>query len=98
MYVHTIKVPTVTLEQDDESGEWSEKVEHVSKTFVLKSFSLLPGSVSKNHPGDAEGQMWAAFAWGLPPDQYVDLGTVPMSELDNMLKAWQRDSNLLLGE
>lgn len=97
MYTHTIKVPTVTL-SEDEDGNPVEHVEYNVKTFVLKSFGLMPGSVSKDHLGDAEGQMWAAFEWGLSRAQFDDLGVVPLAELEKMLRAWQADAGLEPGE
>lgn len=98
MYKHTIKVPNVTLATDEESGEIVENIEYEVKTFVLKSFSLMPGKVSKRHRGDAEGQMWAAFEWGLTADQFDLLDGVPIAELEKMLRGWQKDAGFAEGE
>lgn len=79
---------TYTLIQDGEEHD-----------IVLRPFGEMPGRISRLHRGDIEAQMWEAFEWGLKdPKQLALIDDMPMSEIMEMLTAWQEDGGTDMGK
>lgn len=67
--------------------------------LVLRPFGEMPGRISRLHRGDIEAQMWEAFEWGLKDSsQLAVIDEMPMSEIMDMLAAWQEDSGTDMGK
>ena len=67
--------------------------------IVLRPFGEMPGRISRLHRGDIEAQMWEAFEWGLKdPKQLALIDEMPMSEIMEMLTAWQEDGGTDMGK
>ena len=67
--------------------------------IVLRPFAEMPGRISRLHRGDIEAQMWEAFEWGLKDSgQLAVIDEMPMSEIMEMLAAWQVDTGTDMGK
>lgn len=67
--------------------------------IVLRPFGEMPGRISRLHRGDIESQMWEAFEWGLKDSkQLAVIDEMPMSEIMELLQAWQEDSGTDMGK
>ena len=67
--------------------------------IVLRPFGEMPGRISRLHRGDIEAQMWEAFEWGLKDSgQLAIIDEMPMSEIMEMLGAWQTDTGTDMGK
>lgn len=67
--------------------------------IVLRPFSEMPGRISRLHRGDIEAQMWEAFEWGLKDGgQLALIDEMPMSEIMELLAAWQEDAGTTVGK
>lgn len=67
--------------------------------IVLRPFGEMPGRISRLHRGDIEAQMWEAFEWGLKDSkQLAIIDEMPMSEIMQLLAAWQEDGGTDMGK
>lgn len=67
--------------------------------LVLRPFGEMPGRISRLHRGDIEAQMWEAFEWGLKDsDQLAVIDDMPMSQIMELLSAWQEDGGTDMGK
>jgi hypothetical protein len=66
---------------------------------VLQPFGEMPAKISRVYRGDIEAQMWEAFEWGLKdPAQIAVLDDAKMSDIMELLQAWQEDAATDLGK
>lgn len=71
--------------------EDGEGTEEVILTFTKRTTNIPSGIFRRNRNSELAAT-FAVFEWGLSADQLEILDRIPLSEVDTIFEAWQKDS------
>ena len=78
--------------------EVKDKDGNVTDTLTFRPLSEIPTGILRRARRDPEEQLWGPFEWALDEKGLAVLDTLPANELPKILEAWQKHSEIELGE